>query len=243
MGKDYENTGAKVYVKKVQVMNTKDLLARTDLLAEFAAGMTMTVGQMIAFLQQEPYKEQVNITFVSKTASSPSDNGSSDSDNDDTDTDSGNSGSGISILRLPGDVGKTISQCSTPWTDIRIFKEISDNTLTKVADRSLQVYVSQGDRSCLPIGAMAFFSSQDDSGQFVKVEGSDFQVRAVVVRPRSDFNDDPTLAEYVAEDMGLSPEDFMNYLSGMNKDLVNLTYINWDVEEPQEPVVDGEEEQ
>lgn len=242
MGKDYNKTGVKVYVQKMQIMNTSDLLARTDLLAEYANGMGMTVGELISFLKQEPYKDQVNITFVSKTASAPGDNGSDNNGGTD-DTGTTPSLGGINILRLPQDQGKTISECASPWTDVRVFKEVVDTTLSKIADRSLEVYVSQGDRSCLPIGNIAFFTSQDDSGQYVKVENSDFQVRAVVVRAKSDFVADPTLAEYVAEDMGLTVEAFMTYLSGMNKDQVNLTYINWDVEEPQdEPILEEEEE-
>jgi hypothetical protein len=224
-GKDYEKTGAFVYVKKLEIMDTGYLLNNTALMSEFADGMGMSVGQLSTYLKSSPVKTKVNITYVSKTKGKLS-------DDDKPKDDGGDSNSKLlTYLKLPGDQGKTAGDCGSEWTSLRLQKwfieEHAEVLKNKIEDKGLKVFVGAGDRHCLPLGASGRFETLQDDGSFT-LFGPEYIVEAVILRKKSDFFEDPILLEYVARDAGMSVEMFVAYLENMKNDVVNMTFIKWD---------------
>ena len=218
--------GVFVEATKVLIMNTEDLLKNTKLMNEFADGMGLSVGELEAYLKDR-YNEQLNITYFKPVGGSKK---PVDGDDGNTNEPKPPGSSLVSILKSPNDDGKTISDCGEQkWSSLRVqnwFLDEHKQILVKaIEDQTLKVFVGAG-KNCLPVGATAHFEAAVDDGEFAVV-GGEYKVSAVIERSMEDFANDPVLTEYVAEDMGMTPEEFMNFLANIKNEKVNMTFIDW----------------
>ncbi|MCB0377730.1 MAG: hypothetical protein KDD33_04495 [Bdellovibrionales bacterium] len=213
-GKSFANTGVKVLVTKLQVMNIDDLLKKSDLMTEFADGMGVSVSELVEFLKDEGLRGQVSVTYVQSA---------------NPDQPQQPSNGKIQVIDLAGNEGQVIRPdlCGTQiWQSVRIFQDIQDPVIEAITDKKLKLFLSQGDKVCLAMGEPFFFEVKNQDGKFEKVEGSDYRLVKVIIRNKDDFLGDPMLRDYVSRDMNLSLAEFESYLQGMSRDQVNLLYFN-----------------
>ncbi len=217
---DFENSGAFYFVSAIEIVNTDDLLGNNPLMQELSKGMAMSVAELETFLRTDK-RSQMTITYLQKSPAS-SQEGSV------TSPPAENSPTGqIKIYREPEFTGKTASSCNNPWKDLRIFPDVFLLFKNSIEQKQMKMFLAQGDRNCYVIGENSFVSLKNDQGDFVIQENLEFKVTGVVIRPKVDFITDPILAEYTARDMGLSYQEFLDYLNTLKSDQVHGTWIQW----------------
>lgn len=209
--KKYEKSGVYYKVTQVELVSLIEFLLDSQKVQMVASGMGMSVDELEAYLSQNPYPEFLNLTYVERTEEAPSP-GTIE----------------IKEFVLPEYQGKAASQCHSFWKNIRLFPETKDLFLESVKNKSLKAFLSPGSRNCFAIGEPAFFTLKEtEGGTFVDLPNSKFKVESVLIRSKVDYVKDPALANYVAEDLGMSRDQFLTYLETFVDEQVNVTRIQW----------------
>lgn len=216
-GQQFDSTGAKYLVTSIEIVNTQDLLNDTVGLQKWAAGMAMTVTELQTFLTTDS-RPQMTITHLKSlkgegTTTSPAPQPDSPSV------------SPIVIFEGEEWQGKTPSDCSTPWSDMRVFPEIESLVRENLEKGALRVVLGSGARSCYRIGSSIGFSFKNSQGQFTLHPEWQRVVRAVVIRPLADLQSDPMLRQYLMEDMDMAIEDFNHWLSTLKNEFIHITWF------------------
>ena len=220
----FNGTGSYFYITKIEAMNTKDFLKDEKRVSEVAKDMAMTSDQLKDYINAEPYKDQVSVTYL-KPADGQNNNGGST-----TPVEEDPSESEYSWFKLPEAEGKTASDCKggeLVWTSMRVYLPTQSFVNENLLNRKITAYVEGGDFNCLAIGAEAAMTFQNAKGGYDLNPSLKFKVRSVLVRNKSNLLNDPILRQTVAEEMGLGEEKFVEYLGTLKGDKVNTTRIEW----------------
>lgn len=208
-GTGWKGSGHHYYVYEIVMMPTEDLLNDNFKLKEVAQGMQMSVEQMKSFLNSQPTKAEVTLTYLKRKdgqTTEPEENLS------------------ISIY---DELGKTMESCKDKvFTDLRVFPKEREILSQAIESKNLRAMVAPGDHNCLKIGDEASLSFKNEDGKF-EVQEAKFKVQSIVVRDRSNFLEDPILSGYVASEMGVSLDLFMKIVEGLDKDKINVTRFEW----------------
>ncbi len=110
--KGFDGTGVRYFVIALHLMNTADLLNQQESLEKVAKGMAMSVEQLKEFLNSEPRRDQITLTYLKPTTGTEPPKEVSSS------------------LKFATKKGEVASDCKDlRWTSIRVSQEIFKNLL------------------------------------------------------------------------------------------------------------------
>ncbi len=209
-GMAWRKTGVFYVVDKIEMHNLEDFLRKTDLVQKIARDMAMTEDQLRSFLTAGNARPQITITYLqgSDTEVVPP------------------SLPVVKELSFLETEGQTISECGeTIWTDIRLVPEIQGKVQSALDERTLKAVINTGDRNCLKVGSEISIMVKAEGWK--PVPGVRVKVVGVMVMDKSLLQIFPSLAEAFSEEMGLSFEDFNNYVQSFDGEAVNVTRLQW----------------
>ncbi len=210
---DFTTSGQHFLVNKLSLVNRQYLLSQSDWVGELATQMQVSVETLTKALNADGADEVVSISYltasseVSEPVATP-----------------------IKELRWPEDAGATLSDCNSPWTDIRLGDELKSQVQEALAGKTLKAIVNAGDRNCLAVGSEISLAVQEE-GIWVPLAGVKVKVVGVMSMDKSYLQTIPFLAEKLSEEMGVSPKAFGEYTESLGGDAVNVTRLQW-VETP-----------
>ncbi len=97
--------------------------------------------------------------------------------------------------------------------------------------QSLRAIINEGDFNCLEVGSEAVISVKTDDGW--EDDHRRFEVDSVVIRERSQLQEDPILFSLAAYETALGREELVSVLENMKKEIINITRIKWLKEDQQ----------
>ncbi len=206
---DYKGTGKHFLVNKLSLVNREFLLTQTEWMQELATGMQVELENLKTYLQDEEADDVISITYVeaSEAMTTPV-------------------APLIQELRFPEAAGQTISECNGNfWSSVRLLSEVKDKVQDQIDNKTLKAILNPSDRNCLKIGSTIGIDVKNENWE--PVSGANVKVIGVIVLDKVNFQSIPFFAEKISEEMGLSMEEFQNYVQGLNGDSVNITRLEW----------------
>jgi len=210
----YDSTGLFYKVRKLQVLNSSDLLADQTLMQTVIDGMGLAEADLKVFLDAEPKKEVVTITYLEKSeeVKAPVVN---------------------PIMVYDVDGAMTVEACTRPdgsvmtWSDIRINSDVQEKMQEALDAQSLSVFLRDGDQACLPVGTVAPLKIRNAENKWEELAGVKVKVVKIVVRDKSAVIADPTLQEILAKKSGMNLGNFSSVLGDYKRDKVSVTHVEW----------------
>jgi hypothetical protein len=193
----FRRSGHFYYVRELQLMDTRDLLADDFLMERFSDGMGITPEELRAFLLSSPRRDQVHVMVLGRAGSGSV--GSSD---------------GPEVVEEAGQKLSTCSGASDPtWSSIRLFNDFQP--VFEHISQFRQI-VTKGSRNCVPVGGSpveVWIQEQPGASDF-SATGVRFHVdRLERMGTRALLQDTARLQE-LAQAMGWTVSGLSDFLNG-----------------------------
>ena len=227
---EWKGIGVFHKVEALELMNKSDFLNDNEKVKEVADGMTLSVADLKDYVSGLS-DSQINLTYLKSTDGSGNSGNGNGGDNDDDDTDDGGNGSSLTEVRdfrSPESDGVQAGPNCTgqSWEKLNVFSGIQEKVREAIKNKTMKALVVMGEKNCLVIGGNAGLNYNGGTHPLSDEENV-FKVVRVTLRDKSDFTRDIILAETVAAEMGLSTEDFLEYIDSMPRDRVHTTRMEW----------------
>ena len=151
-------------------------------------------------------------------------------------------------LSMPAAEGERLPVCTEPkdgkpkditFKDIRVFSNQEAQFKSKIENKTLKVWIGQGDFNCLVIGADSGFVlsvGKDAAGKTIwsPIADHPVKIQSITVMPKKTIQEVPFVKEKLAFDAGFSNADgtadldnFTKYIESLKGDMVNITTYEW----------------